>query len=277
VGEGAVGVIVLFTFLAGTGAGALGALLGLGGGIFLVPFLNLGMGVPLEQAMAISLVTVIATSNFVSQASAGRRLSNVRLAMVLQVVSAIGAIAGTYILEYISARTREQIFGGTALLVALVLLSRLNQRNILHGSIRDVGMLGGWVPDADTGELVAYRLKRLPLAMGVAGGAGVISTLTGTGGGVLVAPALNSWCGIPMRVAAATSAVIIGVTAIPGVVDNFANGHLTRPVLAASAVLGVLAGSRAGFWIGEKVTVRALKILMAVVLSIVAVEYLVFQ
>jgi uncharacterized membrane protein YfcA len=277
VGEGAVGVIVLFTFLAGTGAGALGALLGLGGGIFLVPFLNLGMGVPLEQAMAISLVTVIATSNFVSQASAGRRLSNVRLAMVLQVVSAIGANAGTYNLENISARTREQIFGGTALLVALVMLSRLNQRNILHGSIRDVGMLGGWVPDADTGELVAYRLKRLPLAMGVAGGAGVISTLTGTGGGVLVAPALNSWCGIPMRVAAATSAVIIGVTAIPGVVDNFANGHLTRPVLAASAVLGVLAGSRAGFWIGEKVTVRALKILMAVVLSIVAVEYLVFQ
>ncbi|HUR20192.1 MAG TPA: sulfite exporter TauE/SafE family protein, partial [Vicinamibacterales bacterium] len=102
-------------------------------------------------------------------------------------------------------------------------------------------------------------------------------TLTGTGGGVLVSPALNSWCGVPMRVAAATSAVIIGVTAIPGVVDNVAKGHLTQPVLAASAVLGVLAGSRAGFWIGEKVSVRSLKILMAVVLSIVAAEYLVFR
>jgi uncharacterized membrane protein YfcA len=270
-------MIVLFTFLAGTGAGALGALVGLGGGIFLVPFLNLVMAVPLEQAMAISLVTVIATSNFVSQASAGRRLSNVRLAMVLQVVSALGAIAGTYILEYISVRTREEIFGGTALMVAMVMLSRLNQRNILEGHVRDVGTLGGWVPDADTGELVAYRLRRLPLAIGVAGGAGVISTLTGTGGGVLVAPALNSWCGVPMRVAAATSAVIIGVTAIPGVVDNFANNHLTQPVLAASAVLGVLAGSRAGFWISGQVTVRALKILMAVVLSVVAAEYLVFR
>jgi uncharacterized membrane protein YfcA len=138
-------------------------------------------------------------------------------------------------------------------------------------------MLGGWVPDPDTGELVAYRMKRLPLAMGVAGGAGVISTLTGTGGGVLVAPALNSWCGIPMRVAAATSSVMLGVTAIPGVLTNFAHGQVTQPVLAASAVLGVIAGSRAGFWIGPQVTARLLKILMAVVLSVVAIEYLIFR
>ena len=270
-------MIVLFTFLAGIGAGSLGALLGLGGGIFLVPFLNIVLDIPIAQAMAISLITVIATSNFVSQASAGRRLSNVRLAMVLQLVAAIGAIAGTWILEYISLRTREQIFGLTAFLVAGVMVSRLNQRNVLPGHVRDVGMLGGWVPDPDTGELAAYRLKRLPLALGAAGGAGVISTLAGIGGGVLVVPALNSWCGVPMRVAAATSAVILGVTALPGVLDNFANGRVTRPLLAASAVLGVIAGSRAGFWIGSRVTVRSLKILMALVLSIVAVEYLAFR
>ncbi len=265
---------VIFIFLSGIGAGSLGALLGLGGGIFLVPILNIALGLPLAQAAAISLVTVIATSNFVSLASAGRKSSNVRLAMVLQVVSAVGAIAGTYILDVISARTREQIFGGIAVLVAAVMLSRLNYRNVLHGSVEDVGVLGGWVEDPDTGGLVAYRLKRFPLALGVAGGAGIISTLAGIGGGVLVVPALNSWCGVPMRVAAATSAVILGVTAIPGVVDNFADGHLTRPILAAAAVLGVLAGSRTGFWIGARVKVRSLKILMAVILTIVAVEYL---
>ena len=270
-------MIVVLTFVAGVGAGSLGALLGLGGGIFLVPFLNIVLDIPVAQAMAISLITVIATSNFVSQATAGRRLSNVRLAMVLQLVAAVGAIAGTEVNDYISLRTREQIFGATALLVAAVMLSKLNQRNVLPGHIEDVGMFGGWVPDPDTGELVAYRLKRLPFAISVAGGAGVISTLTGIGGGVLVVPALNSWCGVPMRVAAATSAVILGVTAIPGVVDNFARGHMTQPVLAASAVLGVIAGSRAGFWIGSQVTVKLLKILMAVVLAIVALEYLVFR
>lgn len=270
-------MIVLFTFMVGIGAGGLGALLGLGGGIFLVPFLNIALGLPLAQAMAISLVTVIATSNFVSLASAGQKTANVRLAMLLQVVSAVGAIGGTYILNYISARTREQIFGVTALAVAAVMMSRLNQRNVLQGHVGDVGFLGGWVPDPDTGELVAYRLKRVPLALGVAGGAGVISTLAGIGGGVLIVPALNSWCGVPMRVAAATSAIILGVTALPGVIDNFADGHLTEPVLAAGAVLGVLAGSRAGFWIGTKVKVRSLKILLAVVLAAVASEYLFFK
>jgi uncharacterized protein len=270
-------MLVVLTFVAGVGAGSLGALLGLGGGIFLVPFLNIVLKIPVAEAMAISLITVIATSNFVSQATAGRRLSNVRLAIILQLVAAVGAIGGTYVRDYISIRSREQIFGATAVLVAAVMLSKLNQRNVLPGHIKDVGLLGGWVPDPDTGELVAYRLKRLPIAVSVAGGAGVISTLTGIGGGVLVVPALNSWCGIPMRVAAATSAVVLGVTAIPGVVDDFASGHLTQPMLAASAVLGVIAGSRAGFWIGSQVTVRLLKILMAVVLSVVAIEYLLFR
>jgi len=268
---------VLFVFLAGIAAGSSGALLGLGGGIFLVPVLNIAMGLPLAQAVAISLITVIATSNFVSLASAGRRASNVRLAMVLQVVSAVGAIAGTFILAYISARVREQVFGGTALLVAAVMLSRINQRNVLEGPVEDVGVLGGWIKDPDTDQLVAYRVRRVSLALGVAGGAGVVSTLAGIGGGVLVVPALNSWCGVPMRVAAATSAVILGVTAIPGIVVHFADGHLTNPPLAAAAVLGVLVGSPTGFWVGSRVRVRSLKILMAVVLLIVAAEYLFFR
>src|SRR5688572_27769413 len=161
-------MLVLFTFLAGIGAGSLGALLGLGGGIFLVPFLNIVLGIPIAQAMAISLVTVIATSNFVSMASTGQRFANVRLAMLLQLIAAIGAIGATYVLNYISFRTREQIFGATALAVAVVMLSKLNQRNVLQGHVGDVGFLGGWIPDQDTGELVAYRLKRLPLALGAA-------------------------------------------------------------------------------------------------------------
>jgi uncharacterized membrane protein YfcA len=268
-------VHLLFTFLAGIVAGSLGALLGLGGGIFLVPFLNIGLKIPVAQAMAISLVTVIATSNFVSLASGGRKFANVRLAMVLQLVSAIGAIAGTYVVTYITERrTREQIFGATALLVTAVMLSRLNHRNVLPATVEDVGVLGGRLEDPETGSVVSYRLKRMPLALGVAGGAGVISTLAGVGGGVLMVPALNSWCGVPMRVAAGTSAVILGVTAIPGVIDNYARGYFTMPLLAAGAVLGVLAGSRLGFWVSPRLKVRSLKLLMAGVLALVAVEYL---
>jgi uncharacterized membrane protein YfcA len=268
---------VLLVMLAGAGAGSLGAMLGLGGGIFLVPVLNLGLGMSIESAMAISLVTVIATSNFVSLSTAGRKWANARLAMVLQVAAALGALAGLEMLSFISPGTREQIFGGTAFLVAGVMIARLDFRNVLHGPITDVGLLGGRIDDPDTGVEVAYRVKRLPFGLGVATTAGVISSLTGVGGGILVVPALNSWCGVPMRAAAATSAVILGVTALPAAVGYYTLGYLTRPELAAAAVLGVLAGSRAGFWITARVKVRSLKLLMAVILGAVAVEYLFFK
>mgnify|MGYP007006517046 CR=1 FL=1 len=62
--------------------------------MFGASFVAIAADHPVAQAMAISLITVIATSNFVSQATVGRRLSNVRLAMVLQVVAATGAIVG---------------------------------------------------------------------------------------------------------------------------------------------------------------------------------------
>jgi hypothetical protein len=268
---------VLIVMVAGMGAGSLGAMLGLGGGIFLVPLLNLGLDLPIADAMAISLVTVIATSNFVSLSHAGRKWANARLAMVLQVAAALGALGGLETLAFIDEGARAQIFGGTALLVAGVMVARLDFRNVLHGPITDVGLLGGRVEDPDTGVDVAYRLKRLPFALLVAASAGIISSLTGVGGGILVVPALNSWCGVPMRVAAATSAVILGVTALPAVVGYYQLGYLRSPELAAAAVLGVLAGSRAGFWITARVRVRSLKILMAVILGAVAVEYLYFK
>lgn len=271
--------LVLFTMAAGVGAGAFGAMLGLGGGIFIVPILNIAMGLPLDNARAISLVTVIATSNFVSLSSAGRKAANPRLAMILQVAAATGALVGLWILHLTDERMQEQIFGGTALLVAVVMVARLNLRNVLDPTVTNVGVLGGLLHDPDTGRDVAYRVKRVPFALGVAFFAGIISSLAGVGGGILVVPALNSWCGVPMRAAAATSAVTLGITALPAVIDHISRDLLAPPytLMAAAAVLGVLAGSRSGFWISQRVSVRALKIVMAVVLAGVALEYLFFK
>ena len=100
--------------------------------------------------------------------------------------------------------------------------------------------------------------------------AGVVSIL-GIGGGVLKVPALNAWCGIPVRVAAATSALMIAATAVVGAINYFIRGDII-PELAAAAVLGVLAGSRVGFAIGARSNAKGLKLLMAVVLA--AVTYL---
>ena len=89
---------------AGAVAGMLGALLGLGGGVFLVPFLNLVVGLPFKVAGAISLLTVVATSSAVSARSAGRNLINLRLGMVLEMASAAGGLAAAMTLHLFPSR-----------------------------------------------------------------------------------------------------------------------------------------------------------------------------
>src|SRR3954463_584130 len=87
-------LLALIIFAAGAVAGALGALFGIGGGVFLVPLLNLVLGFPINAAAAISLASVIATSGAVTAGSAGKRLINVRLGMVLEVATAAGGVLG---------------------------------------------------------------------------------------------------------------------------------------------------------------------------------------
>jgi hypothetical protein len=117
-----------------------------------------------------------------------------------------------------------------------------------------------------------YRLRRLPAALGISFSGGILSGLLGVGGGILQVPALNAWCGVPMRAAAATTAAMIGVTALGSAPIYYSRGRIIAP-LAAAAVLGVLAGSRAGMWISPRARARWLKLLMAAVLAMVSITY----
>lgn len=100
-----------------------------------------------------------------------------------------------------------------------------------------------------------------------------MSGLLGVGGGILQVPALNAWCGIPMRAAAATTAAMIGVTALGSAPIYYARGRVDMP-MAAAAVIGVLIGSRLGMWMSPRARARWLKLLMAIVLGIVSAIYI---
>lgn len=271
---------VVWTVLAGSAAGCLGSLLGLGGGIFLVPFFQLALHLPFATAAGISLMSVIGTSVAVSTMGSGREFTNTRLAIVLQMLTALGATTGGELLRFhlVSNRAAERVFGVTAVVIALVILRRLDQRNSFAGGAgAATGALGGWYHDAKRGEDVAYRLRHAPVALAVSFSAGIVSTLAGIGGGILVVPALNTWCGVPLRIAAATSTFVIGVTAVPGVIERFPFRDASAPALAAAAVLGVLGGSRVGAWLAPRVPVRALKLLLSGILFIVAAIYLLIK
>lgn len=256
---------------AGGIAGCLGALLGIGGGVFLVPFLNVMLGLPFKVAAAVSLMTVIATSSAVSASSAGRNLINLRLGMLLEVASAAGGLMAGITLHYLSERTLFAGFAAVAAVIALIMTTRLDRRNVLPADCNP-GVLGGRFHDEESGGEVVYRLRRLPVAMLASFVAGNVSGFLGIGGGILKVPVLNAWCGVPMRAAAATSALMIGVTAVASAPIHYANGYV-RPPLAAAAVIGVLLGSRGGLWLSTQARAKRLKMLMVGVLLAVATVY----
>jgi uncharacterized membrane protein YfcA len=261
--------LALIIFAAGTIAGGLGALLGLGGGVFLVPFLNLVLGFPFSAAAAISLTTVIATSSTVSAGRAGKQLINMKLGMLLEVATAAGSFLGGITAQFVSQSMLQKLFGFVAAIVALIMLSRLRRRNVILDPAADPGVLGGRYHEDESGGTVTYRVKRLPLAVATSFVAGNVSSLLGIGGGIIKVPVLNAWCGMPLRAAAATSAFMIGVTATAGATIYYGHGQL-EPALAGAAVLGVQLGSWGGMRGAAVTSTKWLKILMAAVLFIVS-------
>jgi len=262
-------LMVTVILFAGTVAGILGSTLGIGGGIFLVPFLTIVMGMPIGVAAAISLTTVIGTSSAVSAGRTGSHLINYRLGMVLEVATAAGSLLGGITAQYMNQHSLEAIFAVVTAVVGVTTLTRLNKRNIVVGDHLDRGRLGGRYVEEESGGVVSYRVKRLPLALFASFVAGNVSSLLGIGGGVIKVPVLNAWCGVPLRAAAATSAFMIGVTAAAGAIIYFGSGQLI-PAFAAAAVLGVQAGSTLGMRAGARASARSLKMLLAGVLFTVS-------
>jgi len=258
---------------AGAAAGGLGSMLGLGGGVILVPFLNAALGFPLNIASGVGLMTVIATSSVVARGATGTGLVNLRLGMVLQIAAASGAYFGGTLARRIPEHVLELVFSAVTAGIAGIMLSRLERRNVLLDSTLSPGRFGGRYFDEESGGAIVYQTRRMPLALGVSLVAGSISGLLGIGGGILQVPALNAWCGVPLRAAAATSAVMIGITAAASAPLYYARGDIILP-LAAAAVLGTFGGSRAGIWFGERARAKWLKVLMAGVLTFVSVTYL---
>ena len=192
--------------------------------------------------------------------------------------SVSGASLGAKVLNVFSEDTYTLIFGVTAAIIAAFMFSRLNRRNVMPVGDVDTGVLGGVFRDDDTGKDVAYRVRRLPVAAVISFAAGVLASFIGVGGGIIIVPVLNTLCGVPMRVAAATSVLDGRRDRRPClVVVHWAGGYLGDLHLAGATAVGVLGGFQFGLWLSPRVSVRLLKTGMAVLLVAVAVQVSVVQ
>jgi uncharacterized membrane protein YfcA len=247
----------------GGATGLVGSLLGLGGGVFLVPLLTLALGVPFRAAVAASLVSVIATASASSTVNLDRGLVNMRLGLALEVATSVGGLAGGLTAALLSPRQLFLLFGLVLAAMGVMVALRSGRRNVIADLGVDPGRLGGRLLEGQT--TFVYRVKRLPLALLASLVAGAISGLLGLGGGIIKVPILNTFCGVPIRVAAATSAFMIGVTAAASAFIYSGRGDVVLPLTAAVA-LGALPGSLLGARLTHRVQARFLKFLMAVVL-----------
>lgn len=249
--------------LTGAATGLVGAMLGLGGGVFLVPLLTLGLGVPIRAAIATSLLSVIATASASATVNLNRGLVNMRLGLVLEVATAVGGLLGGVTAQLVSPRQLFLLFALTLSAMSLVMAGRTRRRNVIPDTGENPGRLGGRIQEGDTAYI--YRVKRLPVGLVASLVAGAISGLLGLGGGIIKVPVLSSFCGIPIKVSAATSTFMIGVTAAASAFIYYGRGDVHLP-LAAAVCLGALPASLLGAKLSHQVEARSLKILMAVVL-----------
>lgn len=257
---------------AGAGAGALGSILGIGGGVFLVPCLVLIYAMPMTAAVGTGLVSIIATSSAVASHNVQKGLVNMRLGMLLELATVLGALAGAAAASMLPARLLIGLFG---LLQAVmgVLLWRGPAPGDGASRAAPAGRLGGEYYDAAEGRRVVYAMRRLPVGLAVSFGAGGLSGLLGVGGGVFKVPALHLFCGVPMKAAAATSNFMIGVTAAASAFLYYGRGEV-RPLETSAAVLGVAAGSFLGTHASARLKDASVRRAFALLLAYLAAQML---
>ncbi len=256
-------------------AGIVGALVGIGGGVILIPFLVLFEAVPIHYAIGASIVAVVATSSASAAAYVKRRLSNPRLGMFLEVGTSVGALAGALVSVLLPVNVLEILFALMAFYVCFSMLfgskearssekrepDRLSDRLCLHSSYEH------------DGKKHDYEVRSSWMGLAGSAVAGVLSGLFGIGGGVIKVPLMNIGMGVPLRPAAATSNFMIGVTAATGAAVFFSRGYII-PELAAPIVVGIAAGSVLGSTFSHRIDVAHLRVLFVVVLSFTALRML---
>lgn len=263
----------------GLGAGWLGALVGIGGGVIIVPALVLGFGLDFRIAVAASLVAVIATSTTAGSVYVAKGTTNMRLALTLETATTLGAILGGLVATMLSTSVLAAIFAVVVAVTALLMVrgaQRPRQRvveSVSEGVTgwEEPGRLAGAYIDDVRGGLVRYRARRLSLGWLVSLVAGAMSGMLGVGGGFLKVPAMNLGMDVPIKVAAATSNYMIGVTAAASVFIYFARGFV-EPLVVAPLVLGVIGGSWLGTEFSGRARPEALKGIMALILMVVAIQ-----
>ncbi|BAN26193.1 sulfite exporter TauE/SafE family protein [Caballeronia insecticola] len=268
----------LWLFCAGLGASAVGGMLGMASGLFIVPLLTMFFHVDIHAAIGTSIVSVIACSCGGAAAFLRGGLTNVRLALVLETGTTLGALTGVLLAGIVPVAALNFLFAGVLLVSAWQMFVRCEDpaRTAEYASASGLAAaldLHSSYPDSRLRRDVEYRVSRVPAGLTLMYIAGMVSALLGIGSGILKIPAMDHALRLPIKVSTATSNFMIGVTAAASASAYFLRGEIVSAI-AAPVALGSVIGAIAGARVLMKVKGERLRLLFLSMLVIVACQML---
>jgi len=258
-------------------AGFLGSLLGLGGGIIIIPTLTLLLGIDIKYAIGASIVSVIATSSGSAIAYLRDKITNVRVGMFLEIATTTGALTGAFIAGLVNTKYLFLIFGVLLLYSALNMFKRRKEelpKEFASHPLASKLKLSGAYYDQSLSKEVTYNVTGIYGGFGMMYVAGIISGLLGIGSGIFKVMAMDSFMKLPMKVSTATSNFMIGVTAASSAGIYLMRGYID-PKIAAPVALGVLLGATFGTKIMQRLRSATLRMIFIPVLLYVSIEMII--
>lgn len=256
-------------------AGFVGAMAGMGGGVILIPALTL-LGVDIKHAIAISILSVIATSSGSASAYVRDHITNLKVGMFLEIFTIVGALAGAAITLTASPRPLYIAFGCVLLgsWLALLWSNRVAWHEGEQDSISRWLELEGSYYDVAAQQTIRYKARRAYVGAPMMFGAGMIAGLLGIGAGAVKVLIHDLVMGLPPKVSTTTSNLIIGVTALAGTSVYLIHGYID-PGLAAPVVVGVVLGAFLGTRVLVRISNESVRKFFLVILIGLAVEMIV--
>ena len=254
-------------------AGILGSIVGIGGGVVIIPILTIFFGVNIHFAIGASIISVIATSSGAAATYVKDKMTNLRIGMFLELATTTGAILGAAVAVYLNSMVLEIVFG-SILLVSLIPLVRKIGEDIppkqeLKGIAKTLSLSGEY--NERDGRTIQYNATNPKAGLSGMFAAGLISGLLGIGSGTFKVISMDVAMKLPMKVSTTTSNFMIGVTAAASAGIYYVRGDID-PFIAAPVALGILVGSFLGTRLLLRAKNTAVRKIFAIVLALSAIE-----
>jgi uncharacterized membrane protein YfcA len=264
---------VLFLLLGSVAAGILGSIVGLGGGVIIIPILTIFFGVNIHFAIGASIISVIATSSGAAATYVKDKMTNLRIGMFLELATTTGAVLGAAVAVYLDSTILEIVFGSVLLVSLIPLVRKIGEeippKQKLSGISKTLSLTGEYTER--NGTTIQYNATNAKTGLSGMFAAGLVSGLLGIGSGTFKVISMDVAMKLPMKVSTTTSNFMIGVTAAASAGIYYVRGDID-PAIAAPVALGILLGSIIGTRLLLRIGNTMIRKIFAIALALSAVE-----